>query len=57
MFRTLIYSSTGACDFFCWITTLVLLFLVRCVLGFRCGWVGVISVLQAQPQHTSNQEQ
>ena len=32
---------------FCWITTLVVLFLVRCVLEFRCGWVGVISVLQA----------
>ena len=26
---------------FCWITTLVVLFLVR------CGWVGVVSVLQA----------
>jgi len=26
---------------FCWITTLVVLFLVRCVLEFRCGWVGV----------------
>jgi len=25
----------------CWITTLVVLFLVRCVLEFRCGWVGV----------------
>jgi len=24
-----------------------LLFLVRCVLEFRCGWVGVLSVLQA----------
>jgi len=23
------------------ITTLVILFLVRCVLEFRCGWVGV----------------
>jgi len=33
---------------FCWITTLVVLFLVRCVLRFRCGWVGVISVLQAE---------
>jgi len=27
---------------FCWITTLVVLFLVRCVLEFRCGWVGVV---------------
>ena len=32
---------------FCWITTLVVLFLVRCVLEFRCGWVGVVSVLDA----------
>ena len=32
---------------FCWITTLVVLFLVPCVLEFRCGWVGVVSVLQA----------
>ena len=28
---------------FCWITTLVVLFMVRCVLEFRCGWVGVVS--------------
>ena len=49
---------------FFWITTLVVLFLVRCVLEFRCGWVGVVSVLQAEAeastpklQHTSNQEQ
>jgi len=52
---------------FCWITTLVVLFLVRCVLVFQCGWVGVVSVLQAEApyhanpttpkhQHTSNQE-
>ena len=33
---------------FCRITTLVVLFLVRCVLEFRCGWVGVVSVLQAE---------
>jgi len=26
---------------FFWITTLVVLFLVRCVLEFRCGWSGV----------------
>jgi len=36
------------------------MFLVRCVLEFRCGWVGVVSVLQASAtpklQHTSNQE-
>ena len=35
---------------FCWITTLILLFLVRCVLEFRCGWFGVVSVLQAEAQ-------
>jgi len=33
---------------FCWNTTLVVLFLVRCVLESRCGWVGVVSVLQAE---------
>ena len=48
----------------CRITTLVVLFLVRCVLEFRCGWVGVVSVLQAsacntdttptQPQRSKN---
>ena len=32
---------------FCGIATLVVLFLVRCVLEFRCGWFGVVSVLQA----------
>jgi len=30
---------------FCWSTKLVLLFLVRCVLEFRCGWFGVVSVV------------
>jgi len=34
----------------CWIATLVVLFLVRCVLEFRCGWFGVVSVLQAITQ-------
>jgi len=24
------------------------MFLVRCVLEFRCGWVGVVSMLQAE---------
>jgi len=33
---------------FCWITRLVVLFLVRCVLEFRCGWVGLVSVLPAE---------
>jgi len=32
---------------FCWITTLVVLFLLLCVLEIRCGWVGVVSVYQA----------
>ena len=33
---------------FCWITTLVVLFLVWCVLDLQCGWFGVVSVLQAE---------
>jgi len=37
---------------FCWITTLVVLFLVRCVLEIRCGWFGVVSVLQAEACNT-----
>jgi len=37
---------------FCWITTLAVLFLFRCVLEFRCGWVGVVSVLQASACNT-----
>jgi len=37
---------------FCWIITLVVLFLVRCVWEFRCGWVGVVSVLQASACNT-----
>ena len=37
---------------FCCITTLVVFFLVRCVLDFRCGWVGVVSVLQAAACNT-----
>jgi len=32
---------------FCWITTLVVLFLVRCVLEIWCGWIGVVYVLHA----------
>jgi len=36
----------------CWITTLVVWFLVRCVLEFRCGWVGVVSVLKAEACNT-----
>jgi len=30
--------------------------LFRCVLEFRCGWVGVVSVLQAEAQFTSHNE-
>jgi len=33
---------------FCWIITLVVFFLVQCVLEFRCGWVGAVSVLQIE---------
>jgi len=40
---------------FCWITTLVVLFLIRCVLEFRYGWVGVVSVLQASACNIPNQ--
>jgi len=39
---------------FCSITTLVVLFLVRSVLDFRCGWVGVISVLQAASAYNTD---
>ena len=42
-------SFTSSLRLFCWITKLVVLFLVRCVLEFRCGWVGVVVVLQAEP--------
>ena len=34
-------STIRSLRLFCWITTLV-----RCVLEFRCGWVGVVSVLK-----------
>jgi len=35
---------------FCWVTTLAVFFLVRCVLEFRCVWVGMVSVLQTEAQ-------
>jgi len=41
-------SNIRSLQLFCWITTLVVLFLVRCVLEFRCGWVGVVYMLQAE---------
>jgi len=37
---------------FCWTTTLIILFLVRCVLEFHCGWVRVVSVLQVEACNT-----
>ena len=43
-------SIISSLRLFCWITTFVVLFLVRCVLEFRCGWVGVVSVLQAEAE-------
>jgi len=36
----------------CWITTLAVMFLVHCVLEIRCGWVGVVSVLQVAACNT-----
>jgi len=44
-----IIRSLGLC---CWITTLVVLFSVRCVLEIWCGWVWVVSVLQASACNT-----
>jgi len=41
-------SNIRSLRLFCWITTLVVLFLVRCVLEFRFGWDGVVSVFQAE---------
>ena len=49
MFRTLIYPSSGACDYSVELPHWSV-FLVRCVLEFRCGWVGVVSVLRAEAQ-------
>ena len=45
-------SISSSLRLFCWITTLVVLFLVRCVLEFRCGWVGLVSVLQVSDCNT-----
>jgi len=52
-------SITRSLQLLCSITTLVVLFLVRCVLEIQCGRVGVVSVLQAeaiptQPHRNSN---
>ena len=37
-----------------WITTSVVLFSVRCVLEFCCGWYLVLFVLQAEAYKTNN---
>ena len=47
MFRTLIYPSSGACDFSI-VSPHWLCFLVSMLLESRCGWVGVVSVWQAE---------
>jgi len=62
MFRTLIYPSPGACDY-----AAELPYWSLCswfvVLEVRCGWVGVVSVLQPatripfQPNHTESPTQ
>jgi len=36
----------------CWITTSVVFFSVRCVLEIWCGWVWLVSVLQAETCNT-----
>ena len=67
MFRTLIYPSSGAGDFAVELPHRFL-FSVRCVLEIWCGWVWVVSVLQAasacntyttqtQPHRISNTHQ
>jgi len=58
MFRTLIYPSSGACDYSVELPH-VILFSVRNVLEFRCGWVGVAAACntdttQTQPHQISN---
>ena len=49
MFRTLIHPSSGAATFLL-NHPIGRVFLFRCVLEFRCGWVGVVSVWQAEAQ-------
>jgi len=41
----------------CWITTSVVLFSFRCVLEICCGWVWVVSVLQAEACSTDTTQQ
>ena len=60
MFQTLIYPSSGACNYSVESPHRVIFFLVQCVLEIWCGWVGVVSMLQPatripfQPNHTES---
>jgi len=47
MFWTLIHPSSGAATFLLY-HHIGCVFLFRCVLELRCGWVGVVSVWQAE---------
>ena len=47
MFRTLIHPSSGAANFLFY-HHIGCVFLFRCVLEFRCGWFGVVSVWKAE---------
>ena len=49
MFRTLMHPSSGAATFLLY-HHIGCVFLFLCVLEFRCGWVGVVSVWQAEAQ-------
>jgi len=48
MFRTLIYPSSGACDYFVELPHWSYCSWFDVCWEFRCGWVGVVSVLQAE---------
>jgi len=48
MFRTLIYPSSGACDFFV-VSPHWFVFLFRCLLEFRCGLLGWYPCGRLQP--------
>jgi len=51
MFRTLIHPSSEACDFSI-LYHIVRVFFFRCVLEFRRGWIGVVSVWQSEACYT-----